>query len=173
MSSQLDNLAEIFHLALDGKKQQAIDAALSEKERLAALKADLSEKLASVDKDLLMVDKMVGKILPKENEEKPTLPPSSSRLISSGIAGRSAARRNAMSSNLKEKRDSAIIQTAKDLGMTRGHFESAEVASNLKMKGVQMYVDANRVNTVISRLLLRHQALFEKVDTGIYKLKNA
>ncbi len=171
MSSQFENFAGIFRLALDGKKEEAINAVMAERARLTAFKAELTDKLANTDKDLAMLNT----ILPPDTSDRVAPPPPPKGVISSVALARDAidmAKQRISDAKIKEKRDLAIIDAAKELGGMYAQFTTVSIANELKSKGIETGVPDNRISTVISRLLLRHEQEFEKVKTGIYKIKN-
>lgn len=168
MSSQFESFAGIFRLALEGKKDEAIDAVIAERARLTALKAELTDQLARADEDLAMLNTM----LPQGMAPSPAA--SSRNRLNKTLADFAlSAERRLQSVADKGKRDSAIIETAKELGRIKNKFDTTSIAAELARKGVQMGVPENRASTVISRLLLRNENVFEKVTTGVYKLRNA
>ncbi len=172
MSSQFENFAGIFRLALDGKKEEAINAVMAERARLTAFKAELTDKLANADKDLTMLNT----ILPPEASKHVAPPPPPKGTVNSVALARDTidmAKQRISDAKIKEKRDSAIINAAKELGGTYAQFTTVSIANELKSKGIETGVPENRISTVISRLLLRHEQEFEKVETGMYKLRNA
>jgi len=172
MSSQFENFAGIFRLALDGKKEEAINAVMAERARLVAFKAELTDKLANADKDLAMLNT----ILPPAALESVVPAPSPKGIVNSVASARDSidmVEQRISDAKIKEERDLAIIDAAKELGGMYAQFTTVSIANELKNKGIETGVPENRISTVISRLLLRHEQEFEKVETGMYKLKNA
>jgi len=172
MSSQFKNFAGIFRLALDGKKDEAIEAGKAERTRLSALKAQITSefntKLAVIDNDLAMLNT----ILPPDTTDPLAAPKG---IINSAMTGDSiadTAKHRLLEAEIKEKRDSAIIEAAKALGGMYEQFTTVSIANELQQKGIETGVPDNRISTVISRLLLRHEGEFERVTTGVYKIKN-
>jgi len=165
MSLQL-NITEILRLALEGTKEDVINAVRTESARLVSLKEEYTNKLASVNKDLAMLDSLPIDNVGNKSTRKGMI---SEAMHTEGFA----LRPQSVDAGIKNKRDSAIIVAAKELGGIYDQFTTVSIANELKNKGIETGVPENRISTVISRLLLRHEQEFEKVETGIYKLKNA
>lgn len=166
MSSQFENIAEISRLLWEGKKEEASNEVISERARFKAI-------IENANKNLAMLDA----ISPPVTSDCVAQPPSKAKgAINSISLARDAielTKQRISDAKVKEQRDLAIIDTAKELGGMYAQFTTVSIANELKEKGIETGVPENRISTVISRLLLRHDQEFEKVETGIYKLRNS
>ena len=160
MQKQYDRFSGIFHLLWEGKTKEAKNTVSNERAVLLRRKTAITEELADIDKDLGLLDT----ILPPEVGLVPP-PPSAPSLHRVGIIS------SAMID--KDKRDSAIIETAKELGYIADTFYTVDVGKAVTQKGIDMGIPENRYSSVISRLLLNHEDQFLKVDSGTFRLKNA